>query len=142
MVCCVRLDYTCPVTYPTCLWWDTSVNGWSSEGCAVASGYSSASVTCACDHLTVFALSANTTAESSTIFPAPTNVPTPAPSPVPTPISPNPTVSEAPTPAPSPLPTERPNVVERWTTGGKFGYPESTKGFITSSSLTFIPAKR
>jgi hypothetical protein len=51
------IAYACPVPLPTptCVWWDVASKRWSPEGCAVES-MSETAVTCACSHLTDFAL--------------------------------------------------------------------------------------
>jgi len=67
---------------PTCLWWDPSSNAFSSAGCSVSDGYTATAVTCACDHLSTFVLSAETTDAATTVraTAAPTPLPTPRPS--------------------------------------------------------------
>ena len=52
-----RVTFSCPTvsTTPVCLWFDTVAAGWSIEGCEVANVTETA-VTCACSHLTDFAV--------------------------------------------------------------------------------------
>jgi hypothetical protein len=48
-----------PAPVPQCVWWDGAARGgaggWSTAGCSVAS-VNATSITCACDHLTEFAV--------------------------------------------------------------------------------------
>ena len=73
-------DMTCPRVVPTCLFWDSGANQFSSEGCLVVEGHATESVTCACTHLTAFALGANLT-EATVHARGPTAAPTLAPTP-------------------------------------------------------------
>ena len=120
------ITYTCPGIIPSCLWWDTTEEQWSGDGCSLAS-YTSTSVTCDCSHLTDFSIGKNyslpewTTDFSHTPTSVPTSVPTlaptpkptaePTPKPTPKPTyapgapTPEPTVSHAPTPVPTLKPT-------------------------------------
>jgi hypothetical protein len=106
------VNYVCPKVVPLCLWFDTSAGAFSSEGCVVASGYTSSAVTCECKILpATFVLSANTTGAELTAFatPAPTFEPTqqptfqPAHRPTPFPVLPKPSLK--PTLFPSSMPT-------------------------------------
>ena len=93
--------YVCPKVVPTCLSWDYTADTFTTEGCAVVPGYTSDAVTCACDHLGTFVLSANTTAPSFSF--ETTDRPTPEPSALPTPQP-----SHIPTARPTALPTNQP----------------------------------
>ena len=95
-----HFDLTCPRVVPTCLFWDPRARAFLQEGCRVEPGYSPGLVTCACSHLTTFALSGNVTQAKYVVVA--TLRPTQSPSPVPT---------AAPSHGPTPLPTLRPTAV-------------------------------
>jgi len=52
-----RVAFSCPTvnTTPVCLWFDTGAGRWSIDGCEVAN-VTETSITCACNHLTDFAV--------------------------------------------------------------------------------------
>jgi 23S rRNA U2552 (ribose-2'-O)-methylase RlmE/FtsJ len=106
------VNYVCPKVVPLCLWFDNSAGAFSSEGCVVATGYTSSAVTCECKILpATFVLSANTTGAELTAFatPAPmfepTQQPTFQPTHMPTPFPVLPKPSLKPTHFPSSGPT-------------------------------------